>query len=600
MIPSAISPVRRSQVLYVAAFALSGLFAMSDVRAADSKATDADYPLVVINVASLQKLRDHAGLMFETADRVDMTDVVDKWTVDTLKETKGFDRSRPFGMMLYLSTESFIRPLGIGYLPVTDLEDALQTLAYTDGVGTITRIEGKSDRHEIRYGENFKIRTLYRDGYLFLVGPDGGESSLDYNFPDPEKLVSRLSSQYDVAVSCLIKSIPVGLKTVALAVIKSQLIADLQQRDGEPESVYRLRRASGEGWVEMLDKVVNQGEEFTIGARLDPETKVGRIDIEMAGSSDSKLAKLFQNMAGKRTYFGNLLLNPSTFTMSISWQLEENQRKLLATFFEAAQRDLAKATDKDATTDLGKIVDPLFKTMMTSADVGHLDAFAQLTGSEEGAFVLTGGVKLATSKKMPDQIAELAAYLKDNPNGSDLLDKLEIGAESIESYPVHRLAITPPDEVGKRMFGEESQLYVYANSQAIWCAFGGDAAFGSLKESIASTALPQPPQQGRNRVPFQFVTHAMNWLPASETDRPEVAKSNERSKTAFKSDNDAITIEIRPTDRGVRIRTEFESGFLTLMGLNITDGIENGFRGPRGRPGPRRQAPNAAPPQTRN
>ena len=600
MIPSAISPVRRSQVLYVAAFALSGLFAMNDVRAADSKATDVDYPLVVINVASLQKLRDHAGLMFETADRVDMTDVVDKWTVDTLKETKGFDRSRPFGMMLYLSTESFIRPLGIAYLPVTDLEDALQTLAYTDGVGTITRIEGKSDRHEIRYGENFKIRTLYRDGYLFLVGPDGGESSLDYNFPDPEKLVSRLSSQYDVAVSCLIKSIPVGLKTVALAGIKSQLIADLQQRDGEPESVYRLRRASGEGWVEMLDKVVNQGEEFTIGARLDPETKVGRIDIEMAGSSDSKLAKLFQNMAGKRTYFGNLLLNPSTFTMSISWQLEENQRKLLATFFEAAQRDLEKTTDKDATTDLGKIVDPLFKTLMTSADVGHLDAFAQLTGSEEGAFVLTGGVKLATSKKMPDQIAELAAYLKDNPNGSDLLDKLEIGAESIESYPVHRLAITPPDEVGKRMFGEESQLYVYSNSQAIWCAFGGDAALGSLKESIASTALPQPPQQGRNRVPFQFVTHAMNWLPASETDRPEVAKSNERSKAAFKSDNDAMTIEIRPTDRGVRIRTEFESGFLTLMGLNITDGIENGFRGPQGRPGPRRQAPNAAPPQTRN
>ena len=503
-------------------------------------------------------------------------------------------------MMLYLSTESFIRPLGIAYLPVTDLEDALQTLAYTDGVGTITRIEGKSDRHEIRYGENFKIRTLYRDGYLFLVGPDGGESSLDYNFPDPEKLVSRLSSQYDVAVSCLIKSIPVGLKTVALAGIKSQLIADLQQRDGEPESVYRLRRASGEGWVEMLDKVVNQGEEFTIGARLDPETKVGRIDIEMAGSSDSKLAKLFQNMAGKRTYFGNLLLNPSTFTMSISWQLEENQRKLLATFFEAAQRDLEKTTDKDATTDLGKIVDPLFKTLMTSADVGHLDAFAQLTGSEEGAFVLTGGVKLATSKKMPDQIAELAAYLKDNPNGSDLLDKLEIGAESIESYPVHRLAITPPDEVGKRMFGEESQLYVYSNSQAIWCAFGGDAALGSLKESIASTALPQPPQQGRNRVPFQFVTHAMNWLPASETDRPEVAKSNERSKAAVKSDNDAMTIEIRPTDRGVRIRTEFESGFLTLMGLNITDGIENGFRGPQGRPGPRRQAPNAAPPQTRN
>lgn len=577
---------------------LIGPLAMTAVHAADSK-SDVDYPLVVINAASLQKLRDHAGLMFESADRVDMTDVVDKWTVETLKETKGLDRSRPFGMMLYLSTESFIRPLGISYLPVTDLEDALQTLAY--GAGTITQVDGKSDRHEIRYSENFKIRTLYRDRYLFLVGPDGSDSSLDYNFPDPEKLVSRLSSQYDLAISCLIKSIPVGLKTIALAGIKSQLIADLQQRDDEPESVYRLRRASGEGWVDMLDKVVNQGEEFTIGARLDPETKVGRIDIEMAGTSDSKLAKLFQNMAGKRTFFGNLLINPSTFTMSVSWQLEENQRKLLVTFFEAAQRDLAKNIDKDATTDLGKIVDPLFKTLTTSADVGHLDAFAQLTGADEGNFVLTGGVKLATSKKLPDQIAELVTYFKDNPNGSEWLEKLEISAESIDSYPVHRLAISPPDETGKRMFGDEAQLYVYANPQAIWCAFGGEAALNSLKESVAATALPQPPQQGRNRVPFQFVTHAMNWLRVSETDRPEAARFNERSKTAFQSDNDAMTIEIRPTDRGVRIRTEFESGFLSLMGLNITDGIENGFRRPQARPGRGPGlAPNAAPPQTTN
>ena len=560
--------------------------------------TEIDYPLVVINAASMQRLLDNAGLMFESAERADMTDVVDKWTVDTLKETKGLDRLRPFGMMLYLNTESFIRPLGISYLPVTDLEEALQTLAY--GTGTISQVDGKSDRHEIRYSESFKLRTLYRNRYLFLVGPDGSDSSLDYNFPDPEKLTSKLSTQYDLAASCLIKSIPVGLKTIALAGVKSQLIADLQQRDDEPESVYRLRRASGEGWVELLDKVVNQGEEFTIGGRLDPETKIGRIDIELAGTSDSKLAKLFQNMAGKRTYFGNLLTNAATFTMSVSWQLEELQRKLLVTYFEAAQRDLIKQTDQDHSTDLGKIVDPLFKTLMSSADIGHLDAFAQLTGSEEGGYVLSGGVKLANSKKMPDQIAELLAYLKENPNGSELLEKLELNAEAIDSYPVHRLAINPPDEMGKRMFGDEAQLYLYASPQGIWASFGGDVALASLKDSVASTALPQAPQQGRNRVPFMFVTHAKNWLPVSETGNPNAEKYNQRTETAFKSDNDAMTAEIRPTDRGVRIRFEFESGFLSLMGLNITDGIENGF-GPPGRRGrrPGQQAPDA-PPQAGN
>ena len=591
--------LRRSLFVFTALFC--ALYPHPRVFSADTTSSEVDYPLVVFNVASIQRLRENAGLMFESAERKEMTDLVDQWMVDTLKETKGFDRTRPFGSMMYLNSESFIRPIGVTYLPVTNLDDALQTLAY--GNGTITPVEGKTNRHEIRFTENFKLRTFYRGHYLFFITPDAGETSLDFNFPDPEKLTTRLSAQYDVAASCLIKSIPIGLKTVALEAVKNQMIADLQQRDDEPESVYRLRRASGEGWVDLLDKVVNQGEEFTIGGRLDPETKTGRIDLEIAGTSDSKLAKFFQNMAGKKTYFGNLLTNPSTFTMSASWQLEEKQRKLLVTYFEAAQRDLAKTTDRDAETDLGKIVDPIFKTLMTSADVGHLDGFAQLNGAEQGNFVLLAGVKLSTSRNLPSQISELLSYLKDNPKGSELLTKLDLDVDSIDSFPVHRLPINPPDAPGQRMFGESAQLYLFANTQAIWVAFGGNPALDSLKESVASVALPQAPQQNRNRVPFQFITHAKNWLSVADTENENTVKFNERAQASFESDNDAMTIEVRPTDRGLRLRTEFEPGFLSLLGRGIASGIDTGaFQRPQGRQGRGRNqsAPDDPPSQNAN
>lgn len=597
-------PRSMSLILCLIGF-FSGAIAFTPfAQAADTK-SDTDYPLVVFNAASLQRLRENAGLMFASAERADMTDFVDKWTAETLKETKGLDRSRPFGMMMYLNTDGFLRPLGIGYLPIENLDDALQTLAY--GAGTITPVEGKPNRHDIQYNENFKLRTVYLNRYLYIVGPDGNETCLDWNFPDPEKLTSRLSTQYDLAISCLIKSIPIGLKTLALEGVKSQLIADLQQRDGEPESAYRLRRASGEGWVDVLDKVVNQGEEITIGGKIDPETKAGRIEFEVAGTNDSKLAKLFQNMAGKRSYFGNLMDNPSTFTMSVSWQLEENQRKLLFTYFEAAQRDLLKNVGPEMANELGKIVDPLFKNLLTSADVGHLDGLAQLVGSGEGNFALLGGVKLATSKKMPDQIAELLAFVKSNNSGEDasrteVIERLELSADSIDSFPVHRLEISPPDEMGQRLFGETAYLYLYASPNALWAAFGGETALNSLREAVASVAAPPSQQQGKNRVPFLFVTHAKNWLPVNESSSPNAAKHNERMEASFESDNDAITIEIRPTDRGVRIRADFQSGFISLMGRGVTSGIENGFEMPgRRRPGGNRGNPGAAtPPATTN
>lgn len=563
--------------------------------AAEKTSDDVDYPLVIINAASFQRLRDNAGAMFESAERKDMTDRVDQWTVDGLKETKGIDRSRPFGMMLYLRLESFT-PLGISYLPVTNLDEALETLAY--GTGIITPVEGKPARHEIHYSESFTLRTLHQNGYLFLVGPDGNDSSLDRNFPDPEKMTARLTSQYDIAVSVPIKSIPVGMKTAFLAYFTTTAKADLQQRDDEPESVYRLRRANGEGWVDLIEKVINQGSEVILGAQIDNEKKLAHIDFEIAGTRDSKLAKLFQNMAGKRTYFGNLLTNPSTFTMSVSWLLEEKQRKLFVTYFEAAQRDLGKKADKEEMSGLVKIVEPIFKTLMTTADVGHLDAIAQLTGTEKGEFALVAGVKLATSRELPTQIADTLQFLQDNSDGNELAMNLELGFDSIDSLPVHRLPINPPDKGGQRLFGESANLYVYATPQAIWCAFGGDAALEKLKDTIRTVALPQDVTQNRNRVPFQFVTHAKNWLSVADDENQNAVAFNEKAQASFESDNDAMTIEIRPTETGIRIRTVFESGFIALMGRSITGGIENGFfNRPRGEQGNQRGRRNRQDPE---
>ena len=112
--------------------------------------------------------------------------------------------------------------------------------------------------------EKVKIRALYRDGYLFVVGPDGNNTTLNREFPNPEKLVGRMSSQYDIAVSLLIKTIPIGLKTVFLTYVqKSTDGREPQQRDDEPESAYRLRRANGEAWNELIDKVISQGNEVS-------------------------------------------------------------------------------------------------------------------------------------------------------------------------------------------------------------------------------------------------------------------------------------------------------------------------------------------------
>ncbi|WP_157605534.1 hypothetical protein [Schlesneria paludicola] len=564
--------------------------AIPQAGAADTPTAEIDYPLGVINAASIQQLRDKATVMFEAADRSDLLERVDQWMTETLKDTKGIDRNRPFGVMFYLRPD-FFGPLRISYLPVANLEEALATLAY--GKGTVVPVEGRADRFDIQFGDNSKIRVLHRFNYLFLVTPEGDDRSLDREFPDPERMTTRLSSQYDIAASLMIKTIPEGLKMVFLSFMKTQLMANLQQRDDEPESVYRLRRASGEGWVDLLDKIVTQGEDFILGSRIDADQKSASIDLEIAGSKNSKLAKFFQTMAGKKTYFGSLLANPATLTVSASLQLEEKQRKLFVTFFESAQRDFTAQIGGDDQDELQVIMAPIFQSLVTSAEVGHLDAFLQCTGAEKGEVAVVAGVKVATARELPKRLTETLEFSKDTAADGSLATKWDLNMDVIDSHPVHRLPFNAPEKIGQRLFGETANLYLYANPDVVWCAYGGGAALGALKDAVLLAAAPQDPVLARNRIPLQFMTHAKNWQFALNGDDQEPSKFSKRTEASFQSDNDGLTIEVRPTDNGVRIRTAFESGFVALMGRGFSAGIDDGFPSPppRGQ-GARRRGQN--------
>jgi hypothetical protein len=286
-------------------------------------------------------------------------------------------------------------------------------------------------------------------------------------------------------------------------------------------------------------------------------------------------------MAGKRTYFGNLLTNPSTFTMSVSWLLGTKQIPSLVKYFEAAKKELAESSGKSGAPKFGPVIEPLFKVLIATAEAGHLDAFAQLVGSEQGKFALIAGTRLAGNRSLPTQMTELLQYAKDNSNGNQTLSRLELNTSEIESSPVHSLEINPPDKPGQRMFGETAKLYLCTTSQAIWVAFGGDAALDALRDAMVQAALPQNPSESRNRVPFIFVTHANNWLSVADDSTPRRVAFNEKARASFEPSNDSMQLVVRPTDSGVRLRFEFQEGFVALMGRGFAEGIESGFFSPQ-------------------
>ncbi len=555
-------------------------------------------PLVILHMAGVDQIQQRLQTVFAIAGRSEITTKVDEWMKNSLNDLKGLDRSRPMGVMFYLKP-GLAGLANIGFVPASNVDDLLGTLAM--GKGAYRKVEGTADRYEYTNDFNQTFFALYRDGYLLMTSEDN-EDELDRNFPAPEKMVARLNGRYDVSASLMIKSVPPATRQLFVTFLQTQVMAELQRKDDEPEGAYRVRKANGENTLELLEKVVMQGEELTIGARLDPETEVGEIDVEVAGTRDSKLAKFFQNMVGKKSLFANLLQEPSMMTLAVSWQLDEKQRKTFTELFSVAPAEIGREAAKDGVEGAQTALTPIFDTLLRSAEAGHVDGFVQMAGDGPGGYVFVAGARVTGGTNFPKQLQEALQYSKDKFGHHDRIAALELDVERINGFPVHRVPLTPPDKPGQWMFGEGSQLFAYATTQAIWIAFGGDQALDTLKEKVAEASKPSTQAEDRKqRVPFVFQTRARQWVTVQNESGAyeEPVNPNRRRldlivrkemQTAFDEQNDGLRMEVRPTDSGVRVRMEFQPGWVGLFGRVFAGQIERAGQ-PRTIPQPSADTP---------
>ena len=561
-------------------------FSAGSVRtwgAPDSGSADIDYPLAVFNYSSLQRLRDGADFLFQTADQQSRAEGIDPWIKSVLHDLNGIDRHRPFGIMIYQQSGLIGTPVAIAYVPVTHRTDALDTLAFHNGL--IDPSDGLAERHSIRFGERFHIRTRFRGDYLFLVGPDGDDDVLERNFPDPSRLSARQSSQHDLSIALLLKFLPPGLKTLFVEFFKNQSMAEFQQRDGESESAYRLRRASGESWLDLFEKVVNQGEELSIGSRIDSVRRRILLDLEIIGTPGSKLIVLLQSLVGKRTHFFNLLQNPAALTMSVSWLIDSKQRGLTNQFLNTAEKDFSDMAERGGLSGMTQRIGPIFKSLQATAETGHFDAFLQCTGDESGGLAWVGGVKLLSNRSLPTQMTEMLQWAEDRLNEHHAIENIELSIDAINSYPIHRLQGGQIDNWLWPTFAKSPYLFFHVTPQVVWFALGRDSAVEILKNAITQTAMPQHPQKNGDRIPFQVSAHATHWIDFASDPLLDKFGFSRPALALFHSENDSIRVQVRPKNNGMSLAVELEEGFIELWGRHISRLMDDGaIRRPRSEP----------------
>ncbi|HAB11126.1 MAG TPA: hypothetical protein DCE47_05510 [Planctomycetaceae bacterium] len=555
---------QRVLALLVVGLIAMGVPAVSRAQDNDAdkpKARPASQPLVIFNVASVDRLIGDVRYLFEASGQPQINEMIDKGLVGA-NNLKGLQRTKPMGAMLFLAPGLPPTPFLVSYVPVANIEELIQTIG-GGGNTVLRRVEGETDRFELVGQDGNPQQIVLRGGYAFI---SQDAENLDQKFLDPAKLTKGLSARHDLAITLRLNTVPEVIKTTLLGTLRAQFNANMQQRDDEEDGPYKLRRNNEGNTLEFLELLIAEGDRITIGINASKENKNAILEILFEAKASGKWAKALKKIDSRPSYFAPLIDEKAPLSFSLSWKMDKREQDNTTDFLRILEPQIAAQLEPVAPA-----VHNLFAALNKTAVTGHADAFFQYKVVPPERMALFGGLKVEEGKQLSAAVRSILSELQRNPEVAEM----ELDIDSHKGVSFHRLgsraqAVSPANQ---RIYGGTPSVYVGTGANVVWFSLGDSGSLDAAKEAIDKLATARATVGKRQRgAPFQFVFNMTPWIDKLDADRP----FTRLVRQAFQGGKDRLQVDVRPSDNGMRMQLKVEEGFLKLLGTAIGRGVEEG------------------------
>lgn len=521
-------------------------------------------PIAIVTCASIERFLVDIDWTFETAGRPELTDFV-AGQLGNINDLKGIDRNKPFGILLFLAPGLPPRPVPVAFVPVTDIEELIKTVGL--GPMKMTPVEGQTDRYELK-GPRRTGSIMVQDGFAFVTTEKGFFE--DQEIANPIPLVAPLAARYDISVNLRIREIPSTIRDVVVGMLRTTFAAEMQQRDEEPDSIYKMRKANGTSLLEFLTNILDQGDQFLLGWDASKENRSAVLEWQIDAVPGSGFSKYLKEVAGKPTTFHAMLNDSHPLTIAGSWTMDKREKKAAAEGMEGLVVELNKALNDNMYTD---VIHPglkkIYDVVQASIEDGHIDLCIQMIALEKGKFGLVGGARVAGAETLAVGIREILDELRTRHD----VKGIELDTDTHLNIGFHHL--TPPgvSDGEKRMYGGQPSGWIGAGGRNFWFCFGTPEVFTALTQTIDLVQSSGPPTATTPSAPFQVVFRMAPWLQIPP-DEDEDSAEREMAQDSFSAQDDAARLTVRPTDTGLRTRIQLDEGFVRWVGRSLAQQID--------------------------
>jgi len=541
-------------------FLLSTLSAALLLTGAARLKADDLKPVVVVALPSYDNLSADLTFIGQVADMPQLPKQFEQAaaSLNGGKGIVGLDKTKPIGAAMVLDAAG--QPKFVGFIGSTDLKALLGSLplqANDKGDGSFDLMSPQGPVHFVQ-----------QNGWaIFSNAPD-----LIKSVPaDPSQLLGGLDKDYGAAVRVNIQNIPAQMRDSFINLIKFGAEASLQQKPGEDDSDFQLRKGTAEAMLKQVEKVAHDLDQMTFGLAVDPTEKSVHVDISVTFVAGSELAKSVSEKASGKSDFAGFLLPNAAVTLNMSQKLGPDDIAQLLEMLKSGRSKVQSQIEKDpnltdeATQKAAKqLVDELFDIGESAVKSGKMDAGAALILDPKALAFAAGGYVPDGSavEKMFKKFVELG-------QADPKFPPVKFDVEKYKDVRFHNMAIPmTDDEQGKKLFGDTLEVYLAVGDHGAYLAFGKGAVdlIKSVIDKSAAGASETLP-------PFQLnvaLSPIAGFVDAIQPGNPAV--SAVAQILAATNGKDHLKIHSKMIENGSTVRIEAEEGVLKVIGLGAKVG----------------------------
>jgi len=519
-------------------------------------AQSAPKPAAVISIANLDDTLADIDYLVDASGFGQMKFMIQTQITHFLK---GVDPTRPSGVLLYLD-EGSEQPSALGFVPVEELDDLLDTLA------GFAEVDEGDDYTTIITDDDNEILIKQVGNHAFITD----QAEMFKRIPDapPASLLGDLPTRFNVAARLFGQQIPKSMRDKAISTIRDAYEQQLEQLEADEENSAQaqIQQKSFEINMKQIEDLVQETDQLAIGIAIDEENKTLSSEMEIIGTEDSTLAKrAAANMNPEKSRFAGFRLPGAAFTGVSRTNLIQEDIDQYTQLSETGIDTILKAINEelDVTEQemdvIEKATEDLSAAMLETMNGGVADA-GMVVDLAKGNVNLAMGVMTTDPKKFEQVAKDLAAEFDGK---LAKLGTVNLNSGSHKDVTFHTFSMNTPEDLDELAdaFGDQIQIVIGIGQAETYFAAGSNPT-ELLKRAIDGSGVQDdtPATIGLYNL---YIAPVMDFAAAIQPD--EFGMVEKMAATLAEGGRDQLTYEMKPLKNGFSIRGDLQDGILELI-----------------------------------